>query len=63
MMQAVYFTLVAISLYFFSDWLLDRIENARGARFRNRQLVFFGIILLLALITFQLIDRLSGSPG
>ena len=62
-MQAVYFTLVAIGLYVFSDWLLDRIEKARGERFKNRQLVFFGIILLLALITFQLIDRLSGTGG
>lgn len=62
MMQAVYFTLVAIGLYFASDWLLDRIERARGERFKNRQVVFFGIILLLALITFQLIDRLS-APG
>jgi len=63
MMQMVYFTLIAIGLYFFSDWLLDRIETARGARFKNRQLVFFGIILLLALITFQLIDRLAGPVG
>jgi hypothetical protein len=62
MMQALSFTLVAIGLYFVSDRLLDRIERARGQRFENRQLVFFGIILLLALITFQLIDRLS-APG
>lgn len=62
MMQAIYFTLIAIGLYFISDWLLDRIERTRGERFKNRQVVFFGIILLLALITFQLIDRL-GAPG
>jgi predicted PurR-regulated permease PerM len=60
--QVVYLTLVAIGLYFAADWLLDRIERARGERFKNRQVVFFGIILLLALITFQLIDRLS-VPG
>jgi len=63
MMQAVYFTLIAIGLYFVSDWLLDRIERVRGERFENRQLVFFGIILLLALIAFQLIDRLGGAAG
>ena len=63
MMQAVYFTLIAICLYFVSDWLLDRIERVRGERFENRQLVFFGIILLLALIAFQLIDRLGGAAG
>ena len=63
MMQLVYVTLIAIGLYFFSDWLLDRIEKTRGERFKNRQLVFFGIILLLALITFQLIDWLGGPNG
>lgn len=63
MMWAFYFTLVAVALYFVSDWLLDRIERARGARFENRQMVFFGIILLLALITFQLIPKLGGGPG
>ncbi len=63
MMQAVYFTLIAVGLYFVSDRLLDRIERARGERFKNRQLVFFGIILLLALITFQIIDRLGAGPG
>ncbi len=57
-MDLVYFTVVAIGLYFFSDWLLDRIEKARGARFKHRQAVYFGIILTLALITFTLINTL-----
>ncbi len=54
----VYFTLVGIGLYFFSDWILDRIETARGARFENRSVIFFVIILVLALVSFQLISRL-----
>jgi hypothetical protein len=54
--EIVYFTLVAIGLYFASDWMLDRIEAARGARFKNRSVIFFIIILVLALISFQLIS-------
>ena len=60
-MEILYFTAVAIGLYFFSDWLLDRIETARGKRFEHRQLVFFAIILALALATFQLMGALTRS--
>ena len=48
-MDLVYFTLVALALYFGADWLLDRSERARGARFENRQVVVFVILLPLAL--------------
>ena len=58
-MDLVWFTLVAIGLYFGADWLLDRIERARGKRFENRQVVFFAIILPLALVTFWLMRMLS----
>ena len=57
-MDLVYFTLIAIGLYFGADWLLDRIERARGARFENRQVVFFAIILPLALVAFWLMRNL-----
>ena len=57
-MEAVYFTLVAIGLYFFSDWLLERIERLRGKRFEQRSIVFFAIITILALISFQVIQML-----
>ncbi len=59
-MEIVYYTLTGIALYFASDWLLDRIELARGKRFENRSVVFFGIILVLALVSFQIIGRLVG---
>jgi hypothetical protein len=59
-MEIVYFTVVAIGLYFLADWILDRIERARGARFENRGLVYFAIILPLAVLTFWLINTLSG---
>jgi len=56
--EIVYFTLVGIGLYFLSDWILDRIETVRGRRLENRSLVFFVIILVLALISFQIIGHL-----
>jgi hypothetical protein len=59
-MEAVYFTLVAIVLYFAADWILVRIESAAGRRFENRTLFFFGILLLLALLSFGLIRRFAG---
>ncbi len=61
-MEAIYFTLVAVGLYFFSDWLLERIERMRGKRFEQRSIVFFVIIIVLALISFQLIQLLL-KPG
>ena len=62
-MEAVYFTVVAIGLYFFADWVLDRIEATRGARFKNRNIIFFVIILALALASFQLINFLKSAGG
>jgi hypothetical protein len=56
--EIVYFTLVAIGLYFMSDWLLDRIETMRGKRFENRSVIFFVIIMVSALVTFELISFL-----
>jgi uncharacterized membrane protein len=56
--EIIYFTLVAIGLYFMADWVLDRIETARGARLKNRSVIFFAIILALALASFQLIGFL-----
>lgn len=57
-MEALYFTLVAVGLYFFSNWLLERIERLRGQRFEQRSIVFFAIIAVLALVSFQVIRLL-----
>jgi hypothetical protein len=59
----VYFTSAAIGIYFTADWLLDWIERTRGARFENRQVAFFAIILPLALATFWLLRLLSEPAG
>lgn len=60
-MDVVYFTVIAIGLYFGADWLLERIERARGRRFEQRQVMFFAIILPAALLTFWLVRRLSAN--
>jgi len=62
-MEIVYFTVIAIGLYFTADAILQWIERRRGGRFQAyRQLVFFAIILPLALATFWLL-RLFGASG
>jgi len=60
MLEMLYYTVAAVILYAFADWMLNRIEALRGARFPNRSLVFFLIILTLAIITFQVIQKVLG---
>lgn len=60
-MEALYFTLVAIILYLVSDRILDRIELAAGRRFEYRSLLFFAILLTLAIATFSLIRLYTGN--
>ena len=57
-MDAVYFTLVAIILYLGADWILQRIEVARGRPFEYRSVIFFAILLTLALSSFWVIRQL-----
>jgi len=61
-MEVVYFTLVAIVLYLGSDWILQRMEIAAGRRFEHRSLIFFALILTLALASFSLIRLYTGNP-
>ena len=62
-MSAVYFTIVAALLYLFSDWLLQRLEISAGRRFEHRSLIFFAILLSLALTSFSLIQQYTGSAS
>jgi predicted PurR-regulated permease PerM len=62
-MEIVYFTVIAIGLYAVSDALLRWLERRRGAPFENRQVVFFAIILPLALITFWLLQTFAPGAG
>ena len=58
-LEVIYYTFVPAGLYFVSDWILDRIEVSRGERFKNRSIIFFVIILVLAFISFGFINYIS----
>ncbi|MEH6467180.1 MAG: hypothetical protein V7722_06075 [Porticoccus sp.] len=55
-MDIVLFTLVAVVLYLFSDWLLRQVEMRRGAPFKNRSIIYFIIIFVLTLGTFEVLQ-------
>ncbi len=59
MMIFVYYTIAGIVLYVGSDWILKRIEISRGQRFEHRSIVFFLIILVLAVGSFKIIEYLT----
>ncbi len=58
-MEFLYFIVVAIALYAFSDWLLRRIEGRLGRHLEQRSLIFFAILLTSALLSFGLIRLLT----
>lgn len=58
MEQVLVFTVVGAALYLATDALLERIERARGRRLPHRSLIFFALILALALASFSLLERL-----
>lgn len=60
-MATLYFIAAGVVLYLIADRLLDLIERYRGARFGQRTLVFFAILLVLALVTFPILRRVAGS--
>jgi hypothetical protein len=60
--ELVLFTLNAIVIYLIADRIVRLIERRRGAVLKQRQVVFFGIFLLLALVTFRLLRTLTGDP-
>ena len=61
-MEIVYFTLVAALLYLISNWMVERLEVAAGRRFEYRSLLFFVILLTLAMASFYLIRLYTGNP-
>jgi len=58
-MEFVYYTLAGLILYALSDWILGQIETRRGKRFEQRSLIFFVIILVLALSSFKAIELIT----
>ena len=64
MLGFILYTVAGVVLYFLSDWILNQIEVRRGQRFENRSVVFFVIILALAVVVFSLIDHImAGRVG
>jgi len=53
---AIYYTFGAIALYGVTVWLLDRIEEARGERFKYRNIIFFIILFVLAMLLMEVIN-------
>jgi len=58
-MQFVYYTIAALILYVLSDQILIKIEAWRGDRFKQRSVVFFVIIMVLAVSSFKVIELLT----
>ncbi len=54
-MAAILYVLTGIILYVAADWILRRLEHRAGRVFEGRTLIFFGILLALALVTFAAI--------
>jgi len=55
-MEVVWFTIVAVVLYFGADRLLETLEIRRGERFKNRSLIFLAILLPSAVICFWILQ-------
>ncbi|HEY5645602.1 MAG TPA: hypothetical protein VIS76_06670 [Pseudomonadales bacterium] len=59
-MAMLYYTLTGIILYVAADWLLRRLEARAGRIFEHRTLVFFGLLLSMALVAFAAIRAVVG---
>jgi len=59
-MEILYFTVAAMILYVAADWILKRVETAAGKRFEHRSLIFFAILLTMAVASFAIIRNLTG---
>ena len=60
-MEFVYYTIAGIVLYVISDQILLAVERRQGKTFEHRSLIFFVIILVLALTTFKVIESIFAS--
>lgn len=62
MSELVLFTLNAVVIYLVADRLVRIIEHRLGRVLKQRQVVFFAIFLVLALLSFRLLRTLLGEP-
>jgi hypothetical protein len=56
--EILLFTLVAIVIYLVSDRIIRIIEGKRGGILKNRQVIFFAVFLVLALVSFRVLRTL-----
>ena len=62
-MEILLFTFVGVTLYVVSDAIVKAIEKKKGKLLPNRSLIFFGIILVLSTITFNLLQTFGPQLG
>lgn len=62
MSELVLFTLNAVVIYLIADRLVRLIEHRLGRVLKQRQIVFFAIFLVLALLSFRLLRAVLGEP-
>ena len=59
-MELVYFTAVAVIIYLVADRILRLIENYLDRTLEHRSVVFFVLLLALALASFSAIRQFAG---
>jgi len=59
---AIYYTLGAFLLYGAANWLLNRIEESRGERFKYRNVIFFIILFAMAMFLMEAINPPQQTP-
>lgn len=60
-MAMLLYTLTGIVLYVAADWILARLEARAGRQFEHRSLVFFVLLLSMALVSFAIIRSVVGA--
>ena len=58
-MEMLLFTALAVVLYLVADRALNALELRAGRRFEYRSLVFFAILLALAIVVFSAVQRFA----
>lgn len=58
-LEIVLFTIVAVALYFAADWALRTLERMHGAPLPYRNVIYFVIILVLTLVSFEFLQNLD----
>lgn len=58
MTEVILFSAVGIAIYLGSDWILQAIEAKRGSPLKQRQAIFFVVFLVLALTSFEVLQRI-----